>query len=109
MVKINLGKLKLEIRWKTDQDRLKYALKRYENSVKGKSFSDYEKLNFAKKALDYEGAFKLPEAHMQDFTSALMLGVVRSRYSPEYEELLAEKLVNGKLTLDDFSIQPVKS
>ena len=107
MVKINLGKLKLEIRWKTDQDRLKYALKRYEKSVKDKPLSDYEKLEIAKRTLDYAGLFNLSEPNMQDFTSALTLGVIRRRYLPDYEGLLARKLVDGKLTLADFSRQPI--
>jgi hypothetical protein len=108
MVKINLGILELEIREKTDQDRLKYALKRYEKSVKGKSFSDYEKVETAKKALDDEGLFNLPKPNMQDFTSAVMLGIIRRRYPPEYEDLLARKLVDEKLTLDDFSRHTIK-
>lgn len=105
MVKINFGIVQIEvgIKEKTDQDRLKYALKRYEKSVKDKPISDYEKLEIAKQTLDYEGLFNLPEPNMQDLTSAIMFGVVRRRYPSEHEELLARKLVDGKLTLNDFS------
>jgi len=57
----------------------------------------------AEKALDDEGLFNLPKPNMQDFTSSVTLGIIRRRYPPEYEDLLARKLVDEKLTLDDFS------
>lgn len=103
MVKINFGIIELEIHKKTDQKRLKNVLKKYEKEIGKVAYTDFEKMKIANKVLDEEGLFIHPDVGFAEYATAPMIGLVRRKHPPAYEEVLTRKLVDGKLTLDDLS------